>query len=165
MINTEILLRMLYATMVAGGFATIFGVSLSRVPLAMLVAAVACLVRSLYIEHGGGIIGGSLIAACVAGMLSLLICARMLTPSVIYSLPAMIPMVPGMHAYTTMLGLMELIQNPEFNEVLLYSTLRNGLYTIFILLSLAIGVALPNMLLRGKSVRDIKLLSFGAREI
>ena len=162
-ISTEILLRMLYATMVAGGFAMIFGVALKRVPLAMLVAAVACLVRSLYIEQGGGVIGGCLVAACIAGVLSLIICARMLTPSVIYSLPAMIPMVPGTYAYTTMLGLMELIQNPEFNEALLYVTLRNGLYTIFILLSLAIGVALPNILLRGKSVRDVKLLNFSGQ--
>ncbi|MGY0218897.1 threonine/serine exporter family protein [Endozoicomonadaceae bacterium StTr2] len=160
MLNQELILRMIYAMMVAGGFATIFGVALKRVPLAMLVAAVACLVRSIYIEHGGGVIGASLFAACIAGIISLFICSRLLTPSVIYSLPAMIPMVPGTYAYSTMLGLMELTRNPELNQELLYATLRNGLHTLFILLSLAIGVALPNLLLRGKSVRDVKLLGF-----
>ncbi len=68
-------------------------------------------------------------------------------------------MVPGAFFYHMMLGLMEISIHPGetgMGEVLA-ETVQFGLKVIFILLSLAVGVAVPMLITRKESAKRIRI--------
>ena len=80
----------------------------------------------------------------------------------VFAIPAVIPLIPGVFAYRTMLGLMKLTGaiGPDYN-IIISETVNNGAKTLFIIMSLAIGVAVPMHLMRQESVKNIR---FGKRK-
>jgi uncharacterized membrane protein YjjB (DUF3815 family) len=61
-------------------------------------------------------------------------------------------MVPGVFTYKMMIGFVQLATDDSISYQALLDTFRNGLNALLILLSLALGVALPRLLSR----RDTK---------
>ena len=57
---------------------------------------------------------------------------------------SMIPMVPGVPIYTTLLALAE-IQRKGMSSELLSTALTNGLRSTFIIAALAVGLAMPGL--------------------
>ena len=73
----------------------------------------------------------------------------------IFSIPSVITLVPGVFAYRTMLGLMKLTENVGTDYTLtLLKTVHNGVTTLFIIMSIAIGVAIPMNIMRKTSVNN-----------
>jgi uncharacterized membrane protein YjjB (DUF3815 family) len=62
----------------------------------------------------------------------------------IFAIPSVIPLVPGVFAYRTMLGLMKLTGNigSDYSQVL-SETIHNGVITLFVILALSLGVTVP----------------------
>jgi uncharacterized membrane protein YjjB (DUF3815 family) len=105
---------------------------------------------------GAGIIMASFLASLAIGLVSIPIAhLRHVTP-MIFAIPAVIPMVPGTFAYRTMLGLMKLTSKVGADyATILDETVHNGVTTLFIILALSLGAAVPMHILRKESVKNI----------
>lgn len=141
------------------GFAVLFNVPPRTLPLIWILGAVCGGFRLLVIELGFGFIQASFAGATLAGIISIWAAHAKHTPPFIFAIPAVIPMVPGAYAYRMMLGVIRLSGEvkPETYGELLHQTVNNGLNTLFILMSLALGVSLPMLIMRRDTVKEIKL--------
>jgi uncharacterized membrane protein YjjB (DUF3815 family) len=105
---------------------------------------------------GAGIIMASFLASLAIGLVSIPVAhLRHVTP-MIFAIPAVIPLVPGTFAYRTMLGLMKLTGKvgADYSSIL-DETVHNGVTTLFIILALSLGAAVPMHILRKESVKNI----------
>lgn len=64
----------------------------------------------------------------------------------VFTVAAMIPMVPGVYAFTALISIVE-INHTGYTPELLASAITNTLKTFFIVGALAIGLAMPGLLL------------------
>lgn len=96
--------------------------------------------------------------AALVGTVSIMAAHNRHAPPLVFAIPAVIPMVPGVFAYRMMMGLIELSGTlpPESYTQVLAETVNNGLKVMFILISLAVGVALPMLLTRKESAKHIR---------
>ena len=63
----------------------------------------------------------------------------------VFTVAAMIPMVPGVYAFTALLALIE-IDRHGFTIDLMRTAVDNGLKALFIVTALAVGLAMPGLL-------------------
>lgn len=79
-------------------------------------------------------------------------------PPMIFVIPSVITLVPGVFAYRTMLGLIKLTENVGTDYTLtLSNTIHNGVTTLFIIMSIAIGVAIPMNIMRKDVAKKFQL--------
>jgi uncharacterized membrane protein YjjB (DUF3815 family) len=100
------------------------------------------------------------IGAFLIGFLGVYFAHRVHTPPIVFTIPAVINMIPGKFGYLFMIGLMKIVTSP--NEVLLKNelitdTLSKGLKTGFITLGLAFGIIAPMLLLNTYTVKNTDL--------
>ena len=136
----------IFAAVASIGFAVISNPPRKAIFISALLAAIGHALRYYLLNHTPlDIAMSSLVAAFTIGMFSML-CAKLIhCPAVIFSFPSLLPMIPGMYAYKTVLALMQFIRGGDIvrqNE-LMVEFFRNGLTTLFIMFALVIGVALP----------------------
>ncbi len=132
--------------------------------------------RTLFAIWLGGAIGGilkiillyynkdaivlaSFTGAIAVGILSIPIAHYRHVPPMIFAIPSVIPLIPGVFAYRTTLGFIKLTGaiGTDYNTILA-ETMNNGLKTLFILMSLAVGVAIPMHVMRKESAKNIRLI-------
>lgn len=106
---------------------------------------------------GSGVILCSFIAAVMVGIASIPVAHSRHVPPMIFAIPSVIPLVPGVFAYRTMLGLMKLTGNigNEYSQIL-SETVHNGVITLFVIMALSLGVTVPMYLLTRDSVKKIR---------
>lgn len=160
----DILLKLIgngvWAGIAAIGFSIIFNVpKRTLAPIAFL-AFCGTFTKFLAMNVGFGIIMSSFFGAIVVGFLTLYIARHFYTPPLIVSIPGVIPMVPGIFIYNFILGLFNLGSgnisiDPKIGNFLLFTT-SNGLKAFFIIMGLAIGVAIPMILTKKESIRGIE---------
>ncbi len=110
----------------------------------------------------------SFIAACCIGFLGVYFAHRVHTPPVVFTIPAVINMIPGKLGYEFMMGLIKIVtleSNSELTNELVFSTLRLGLQTGFITMGLAFGVIAPMLLFNTYSVKGKDLNDFIAKRL
>ncbi len=159
---TRILLNILLAGMAATGFAAISNPPRKALPVCALLAAIGHTFRFVLIDHGGwGIVEGSLAAAFLIGLLSMLFAKRIHCPAEIFAFPSLLPMIPGMYAYNTFLGLMRFMKdgNVPVREELMLEIVHNGLTAVFTLAVLVVGVSLPLFIFHKQSFRMTRLVA------
>jgi uncharacterized membrane protein YjjB (DUF3815 family) len=141
------------------GFAILFNVPQRTLIIIWLLAALGGLTKLLMIHFGTTVVLASLAGSSLIGILSFPAAHNKHAPPLVFSIPAVIPMVPGVFAYKAMLGLMTLAGNPSAPNYtqIISQTVSNGLNALFILMSLAVGVAIPMLVTRKSSVKHIKL--------
>lgn len=112
----------------------------------------------LHPAMGGGIIMASFLASMSIGFVSIPIAhLRHVTP-MIFAIPAVIPLVPGAFAYRTMLGLMKLAGKVGADyPTVLDETVHNGVTTLFVILAISLGAAVPMHIMRKESVKNIRI--------
>jgi uncharacterized membrane protein YjjB (DUF3815 family) len=64
----------------------------------------------------------------------------------VFTVAAVIPMIPGIYAFTALLAVIE-IDRTGYTPALLATVLQNGLRAFFIVSALAVGLALPGLLI------------------
>lgn len=107
---------------------------------------------------GAGVVTASFLASVGVGLASIPVAHRSHVPPVIFSIPSVIPLVPGAFAYKAMLGLMKLTGNVEADYAkILGETVHNGALTLFIVLAISIGVAVPMHVFRKKTAKNLWL--------
>lgn len=143
----------------AVGFAVLFNVPVRTLIGIFLMGVAGGLVKFGLIHFGLNIILASLAAAIIIGVLSISFAHIRHAPPPVFAIPSVIPLVPGILAYRMMLGLIKLagdLPKEALNQALL-ETVNNGLKVMFILMSIAVGVAVPMLLTRKESAKHIRL--------
>jgi uncharacterized membrane protein YjjB (DUF3815 family) len=158
MILLDILLKSFWAGIGAIGFAILFNVPRRTIFSIWGLGALGGLIKfsAMYFEIG--IVLASFMGATVIGIISIKMAHLRKSPPLVFSIPSVIPMVPGFFAYKMMLGLIALtsIENTDAYLQTLIETVNNGAKMMFILISLGIGVAIPMLLTRKESIKKSK---------
>ncbi len=143
------------------GFAVLFNVPQRTLIVIWMLGAAGGLTKLLLMQASIGIVLSTLAGAAVIGTLSVSAAHNKHTPPLVFSIPSVIPMVPGAFAYRMMLGLIKLagtaVTDPTYHQTLAETT-SNGLKTMFILMSLAAGVAIPMLISRKDTIKKIRNL-------
>ncbi len=106
---------------------------------------------------GSGIVSASLLASVAVGLASIPVARSIHVPPVIFSVPSVIPLVPGVFAYKTMLGIMKLSRKETSDlTAILADTFQNASITMFIMMAIAIGVAVPMHAYEKSSLKELK---------
>ena len=143
------------------GFAVLFNVPQRTLIVIWMLGAVGGMTKLLLMQANIGIVVATLAGAAVIGVLSVSAAHNKHAPPLVFSIPSVIPMVPGAFAYRMMLGLIKLagtaVTDPTYHQTLAETT-SNGLKTMFILMSLAAGVSIPMLISRKDTIKKIRNL-------
>lgn len=152
--------KSLFGGLAALGFGILFNVPVRTLLHISLLGLLGIFLKNYLLSFDISIILSSFIGATAIGILSLLAAKSKHSPPLVFSIPAVIPMVPGIFTYKTMLGIIKLTGETgmDFNKVL-SSTINNGLKATFIMMTLAVGVSAPNLIFRRESFHEITILS------
>ena len=138
------------------GFAVLFNVPLRAMIFVFVFGMLGCFLKFTLLSLDLNVVIVAFISASVIGVLSIPAAHNKHTPPLIFSIPAVIPLVPGIFAYRTMLGIMNLTGKigDDYNQIIL-DTVNNGTKAAFIVLALSVGVAIPNLVTRKESAKEI----------
>lgn len=140
------------------GFAVLFNVPPRTLVAIWLLAVAGGFVKLIALGLGLGPVMASLLGASTIGVLSIPAAHNKHAPPMVFSIAAVIPMVPGVFAYRTMIGLVQLTgEVGNAYQQALSETINNGVKAVFILMALAVGVALPNIVMRKESAKEMKI--------
>ena len=109
------------------------------------------------------IVTTSFLGACAVGLLSVYFAHRVHTPPIVFTIPAVINMIPGKSGYEFMMGLIKIVTiTHEHDQTLatIFETIKLGLQTGFTTLGLAFGVIAPVLLLNTYTIKDKDLNKF-----
>ncbi|MBE2222682.1 MAG: threonine/serine exporter family protein [Anaerolineae bacterium] len=155
--NGEVLFFVLrdsfWSAIAAVGFAILFNVPPYTLPACALAGAVGHGLRAALIAlFGMPIEAATLLAATAVGFLGELLARHYHIPRLVFVVPGVIPMVPGVFAYRTMLGIFEMTGLADLSAVegaeVLLQTAVYAIRTGLILAGLAFGIIAPNLLFR-----------------
>ena len=141
------------------GFAVLFNVPQRALLIIWLMGAAGGITKLLLMYFNLDIVSATFAGATLVGLLSVSGAHNKHAPPLVFSIPAVIPMVPGSFAYRMMLGLIKLSGTATANETYsqtLGETASNGLKTLFILMALAVGVAIPMLISRKETIKKIR---------
>ncbi|WP_071146767.1 threonine/serine exporter family protein [Bacteroides ihuae] len=167
MINYEFVQAIIYdglfAAVAAIGFAIISNPPRKALAIAAFLAAVGHGFR-YYLLHTElftlDIATASFFAAISIGLLSVPFAKYVHCPAEVFSFPALLPMIPGMFAYKSILFLTKFMQSKDQTASFQYieQFFRNGITSIFVLFALVVGVAIPIFLFHRQSFSSTRLL-------
>lgn len=152
MMTTEtirlVLLDGMMAAIAAIGFAVISNPSRNAILVSAFLSALGHGLRFFLIKSGMEISLATFVAASFIGLLSIFFARVIHCPAEVFSFPSLLPMIPGMFAYKTILSLIKFMQNKDvlLAQGFIMDFFHYGMTTIFILLSLVVGVSLPVLL-------------------
>ncbi len=148
-----------WAGFAALGFAVLFNVPQRTLLIIWLMGALGGFAKFLLMDMGCSIVVASLSSASIIGACSVYAAHIQKSPPLIFSIPSVIPMVPGAFAYRMMLGFMNLVGEQTDSTVYIQTlaeTTNNGLKAIFILMALSAGVSIPMLITRKESFKRMK---------
>lgn len=139
------------------GFAILFNVPCRALLPIWILGFLGGFVKYLSLSNDFGIVSSSFMAASLIGVLSIPIARRWYSPPLVFSIAAVIPMVPGAFAYNMMLGIVDLAMDRQANDLDLVLAVSQNAATLFLVLSsLAFGVALPVLVSKHQSMKQIE---------
>lgn len=158
----DISLDAFFAAIAAIGFSVIANPPKKAIFVSAFLAAVGHSLRYYLLNSVMmDIAGASFIAALVIGMLSMYFAKSIHCPAEVFSFPSLLPMIPGMYAYKTVLALVKFTQCKEDSDSLniIIAIFRNGTTTIFVLFALVVGVAIPMFFFHKHSYAATRVLN------
>jgi len=151
MIAADIFVDGFFAAVAAIGFGAISDPPLRAFPsIALLAAAGHALRFGLMTCAGLDITTATLCASLLIGLGSL----RIYCPTTVLSIPALLPMVPGIYAYKTVFALIMLMQHTAESDAArqyMDAFLLNATVTVSVVFMLAVGSTVPILLFRRRA--------------
>ncbi|TCP89769.1 uncharacterized membrane protein YjjB (DUF3815 family) [Cricetibacter osteomyelitidis] len=146
----DLLLRLLddmfFAAIPAVGFALLFNVPVSALKYCAILAALGHGLRTLLIQQFGvPLTFSTFFASSLIGFIGVYLSQRYLAHPKVFTVAAIIPMIPGVYAYKAMLAIVQ-IQHYGYSEALFIQMIDYFIKTAFILGALVFGLALPGLL-------------------
>nr|WP_059123284.1 threonine/serine exporter family protein [Vibrio sp. MEBiC08052] len=136
---------MFFASIPAVGFALVFNVPVPALKYCALGGAIGHGCRFLLMKYGMPIEWGTFFAATLVGMIGVHWSHRFLAHPKVFTVAALIPMVPGVFTYRAMIAMVE-INHLGFTPELFSVLMENFLKAMFIIAGLAVGLAVPGLL-------------------
>ena len=155
MILIEILIKSFWAGIAAIGFAILFNVPRRTLFQIWCIGAMGGLIKFTAVNYEMGVVFASFLGAVAVGIVAIQMAHLRDSPPLVFSIPSVIPMVPGVFAYKFMLGMIALtsIEKTDIYLQTLIETVNNGSKMMFVLISLGTGVAIPMLLTRKESIK------------
>lgn len=149
----------LWLAVAALGFAVLFNVPKRTLIAIALLSSLGGSCKLILMNFDFHIVIATFFGALFIGVLSIPIAHNKHAPPLVFSIPAVIPMIPGAFAYKSMLGFIQLTGNINQTayDLALNQTISNGIKAAFILLALTAGVSFPMLISRKESVKTMKL--------
>lgn len=143
---------MFFAAIPAVGFALIFRTPPNTLKYCAISAAIGHGVRFILLQKNVDIASATLAASTCIGFVGVYWSHRFLAHPKVITVAGIIPMIPGIFAYKTMIAIVQ-INSLGYSEKLWTIMVENLVKTTFIVGALAIGLSMPGLLFyRGKSV-------------
>lgn len=140
----ELLETAALAAVPAVGFGMAFNVPARILCWCALGGALGRTLRFGLVEAGIPVAWGTLLAAAAVSFLGVWAAQRLRAHPKVFTVAAVIPMVPGVPMYKTLLALSQMQRNGVTND-LLSTALSEGLNVTFIVAALAVGLAVPGL--------------------
>ena len=144
MIWLGLLENVFFAAIPAVGFGMAFNVPARILGWCALGGALGRGLRFLLVEAGLPVPWATLIAAAAVSWLGVWAAQRLRAHPKVFTVASVIPMVPGVPMYTTLLALSQ-IQREGITNERLATALTSGLNASFIVAALAVGLAVPGL--------------------
>jgi uncharacterized membrane protein YjjB (DUF3815 family) len=158
----EIILKLLEVSFWSGiaalGFGVLFNIPKNSILTVFMLGACAGFIKFLLIHFNIHVVLASFTAASFVGVISVPLAHKIHQPPVVFSIPPVIPMIPGYFAYETVLSVMNftfMVDDSEKRTQLIDAIFINGFTMVFVLISLTVGVALPMLLMKKNTVKNL----------
>jgi uncharacterized membrane protein YjjB (DUF3815 family) len=132
------------AAVPAVGFGMTFNVPARILVWCALGGALGRTLRSLLVAAGFPMASATLIAAAAVSWLGVWAAQRLRAHPKVFTVAAVIPMVPGVPIYTSLLALSQ-IHHRGLNDELLSTAVNSSLNATLIVAALAVGLAVPGL--------------------
>ncbi|GLT18213.1 hypothetical protein GCM10007938_19910 [Vibrio zhanjiangensis] len=136
---------MIFASIPAVGFALVFNVPQKALIYCAIGGAIGHGSRYLMMHFGISIEWATFFAAMAVSLIGIHWSHRFMAHPKVFTVAALIPMVPGVFAFKAMIALVELNRR-GYSEQLIADLLENFLKAMFIIAGLAVGLAMPGLL-------------------
>ena len=133
---------MLFAAIPAVGFALVFNVPPKAFKVLCYFRCTWTCHENLIITLWCPIVFATFFATCVIGFIGVHLSHRYLAHPKVFTVAAIIPMIPGVHAYKAMIAIVQ-IHHYGFSDTLFEQMISSFINTSFILGALVLGLALP----------------------
>ena len=155
---TEILVRVFWSMCISLGFAVLFNTPSRALWAVAMLSAIGFGIKEvlLHVLIPGQIVFAALAGATSVGILSYYFAHRVHTPPIVFSIPAVISMIPGVLGYNFMIGLIKImsVKSGEIIDFAVISDIINqGVKAISILLALAFGIIFPVVILNTSTAK------------
>jgi uncharacterized membrane protein YjjB (DUF3815 family) len=137
----------LLSAVAATGFAMVFSAPRRTLLGCAIGGALGHASRLLLMQLGLEIELATLAGSVVIGVVGVLLAQRLRAPTPIFTISAGVTLVPGVFAYQTMIGILQVAAgDPEAAAAALVAVSANGIKTALILGAIAVGIAAPTLL-------------------
>jgi len=136
---------MFFAAIPAVGFALIFNVPPRALIYCALLGAVGHGFRTLLLHFTMPLVLSTFLASGLIGFIGVQIAQRYLAHPKVFTVAAIIPMIPGIYAYKAMIAIVQINYYGSSTE-LFHQMTDNFVKTGFLLGALVFGLALPRLL-------------------
>ncbi|MBN8620874.1 MAG: threonine/serine exporter family protein [Anaerolineae bacterium] len=137
----------IWSAAAAVGFGILFNVPRRALLGCAIGGALGHATRTCLMEFGVIIEISTLIGSTVIGFYGLVMARRYEMPVAMFTISAAVTMVPGVFAFRTMMGMLEISSaDPETASLALVTAASNGIKTGLILGAIAIGIAAPALI-------------------
>jgi uncharacterized membrane protein YjjB (DUF3815 family) len=138
-----------WSALAAIGFAVLFNAPKRVLLGCALAGAVGHAVRTVLVTSGVSLEFSTLVGAIIVGLTSIVLATHYRVPNWIFTITGAIPLVPGVFAYQTVIGLLNAISATDEQSIHLLSLAAiNGIRTALIVSAIAFGTAAPTLLFR-----------------
>lgn len=145
----NLLISLLWSGVAAAGFAVLFQVPRRNLIYCALLGAIGYGIRSVLVNNGVTLIISSLAGAIVVGFGGYWLSRQYRQPSPVFTVPGIIPLVPGSIAFQSMVMLIHALQaGPGGAEALFVTAAYDALTAGLIVFSLGVGISAPFLLMR-----------------
>lgn len=136
---------MLFAAVPAVGFALLFNVPPKALLYCAVLGALGHGFRTLLVQFGMPLVFATFFGAGLIGFIGVRLSRHYLAHPKVFTVAAIIPMIPGVYAYKAMIAIVQ-IHHYGYSDSLIIQMVDNFIKTGFILAALVFGLALPGML-------------------
>ena len=142
----DLLQQMALALVPAVGFGMVFNVPKRALGYCAAGGALGRGLRFLLVDGAHiPVEWSTLLAAATVSLLGVLVAQRLRAHPKVFTVAAMIPMIPGVPLFKTLIAIVQIQQKGPSDE-LISTAIASGLQAFFVVAALAVGLAMPGLL-------------------
>jgi uncharacterized membrane protein YjjB (DUF3815 family) len=143
-----------FSALAALGYLFLFNVPVPLAGVGVLCGVASHTTRTFCLQHGIGIVGGSLIGALAVGFLAHGFARYFRAPASAFVFPGVVAMIPGAFAFRSVIGCLQIISaGSTASPSLVAETLALSATSALMVLVIAIGVTAPLILKKDRKLK------------